>query len=556
MHWLTAMFSIVATETSVLTFVSVPGISYRGDWTFLQLAIGYLFGRILVSVFLIPLFFKDGIISIYEILSKKFSVKIQKLASITFLITRVLADGVRFLATAIILQTITGWGIGQSILLIGLVTLVYTVTGGLKTVIRVDALQFIIYLISAFICIYYLLQFINLPFNQISFDLNQYDKLKIINLDGNIFSNPFMFISAFIGGTMLSFASHGADYMMVQRVLATNNIRSARNAMIGSGIFVIIQFSLFLFIGSLIYIASGCLIIEKDREISYVINDILPIGAKGIVIAGVLSAAMSTLSSSVNALASSTLKDWFPKIESLRVSRIIAIFWTFILIIMAFVFNDSNNALVIIGLKIASFTYGSLLSFFILSKFNMKIKDEDIFLGYIFGILTVFCFLYYNVAWTFYIAGSVLVNISVVLLLKKLRKFYIKYILMLFLCFSFIPLFSEVTPSPTYKTEILNYPIKDSCKKHSIWNGYDVLLANPDKFKDIINVGIIVNHTSSIININDIDKIIEVSLGEIPIYVKKIFTPEHGLNNKYQAGEKILGDMSYNIPILNLIFLN
>ena len=157
MHWVTAMFSIVATETSVLTFVSVPGISYRGDWTFLQLAIGYLFGRILVSVFLIPLFFKDGIISIYEILSKKFSVKIQKLASITFLITRVLADGIRFLATAIILQTITGWDIGQSILLIGLVTLVYTVTGGLKTVIRVDALQFIIYLISAFICIYYII---------------------------------------------------------------------------------------------------------------------------------------------------------------------------------------------------------------------------------------------------------------------------------------------------------------------------------------------------------------------------------------------------------------
>ena len=123
MHWVTAMFSIVATETSVLTFISIPGISYRGDWTFLQLAFGYLFGRVLVSMFLLPIFFKHGIISIYEILSKKFSVKIQKLASITFLITRILADGVRFLATAIILQTITGWGIGESILLIGLNTL-------------------------------------------------------------------------------------------------------------------------------------------------------------------------------------------------------------------------------------------------------------------------------------------------------------------------------------------------------------------------------------------------------------------------------------------------
>ena len=552
MHWLTAMFSIVATETSVLTFVSVPGISYRGDWTFLQLAVGYLFGRILVSIFLIPIFFKYGIVSIYEILNEKFSIKIQKLASITFLITRILADGVRFLATAIILQTITGWGIGESILLIGLVTLIYTVTGGLKTVIRVDAFQFIIYLISAFICIYYLLQFINLPFNEVLFNLNIDDKFKIINLDGNILSTPFMFFSAFIGGTMLSFASHGADYMMVQRVLATNNMNAARKAMIGSGIFVIIQFSLFLFIGSLIYIATDCLMIEKDREISYVINQILPIGAKGIVIAGVLSAAMSTLSSSVNALASSTLKDWFPEIKSLKISRAIAVFWTFILIIMAFVFNDSNNALVIIGLKIASFTYGSLLSFFILSKFNLTIKDKDIFLGYIFGILTVFYFLHSHIAWTFYILGSVFINITIVLLLQKFKGYYFRYILILLMFLSLIPLLPEAEKSNAYKTEVINYPIKKSCENNSIWDGYNVLIANPDKFTNIRNVGIVVNHTSSIININDIDKIIEVNLDGNPIYVKKIFTPEHGLNNKYQAGEKILGDMSYNIPILSL----
>ena len=337
MHWITAMFSIVATETSVLTFISIPGLAYRGDWTFLQLAFGYLFGRILVSIFLLPLFFKEGITSIYEILNKIFSVKIQKLASITFLFTRILADGVRFLATAVIVETLTGWGITESILLIGMVTLLYTVTGGLKTVIRIDALQFIIYLISGFICIYYLFQFIDTTFSESIIALNSFNKLKIINLSGNIFANPFMFFSAFIGGVMLSFASHGADYMMVQRVLATNNIKSARKAMVGSGIFVILQFLLFLFIGSLIYLINSCVMLEKDREISYVINEVLPIGAKGIVIAGVLSAAMSTLSSSINSLASSTLTDWFPKIKSLKISRMVAIFWTIVLIGMAFI---------------------------------------------------------------------------------------------------------------------------------------------------------------------------------------------------------------------------
>ena len=134
MHWITAMFSIVATETSVLTFISIPGIAYRGDWTFLQLSIGYLVGRILVSFILIPTFIKHGVTSIYEILGEKFNKNIQRLASLTFLTTRILADGVRFLATAIIIQTITGWTISESILLIGIVTLIYTISGGLKTI--------------------------------------------------------------------------------------------------------------------------------------------------------------------------------------------------------------------------------------------------------------------------------------------------------------------------------------------------------------------------------------------------------------------------------------
>ena len=109
--WITAMFSIVATETSLLTFIGIPGIAYRGDWTFLLLSLGYIIGRILVSWLLIPLYFKNGIVSIYEILETSFGPSIQKLASATFLITRVLADGVRFAAIAIVVEALTGWSI-------------------------------------------------------------------------------------------------------------------------------------------------------------------------------------------------------------------------------------------------------------------------------------------------------------------------------------------------------------------------------------------------------------------------------------------------------------
>ena len=549
--WITAMFSIVATETSVLTFISVPAIAYRGDWTFLQLSIGYIIGRFLVSFLLIPLYFKDGIMSIYEILEVSFGPSIQKLASATFLITRVLADGVRFAAIAIVIKAITGWSIPLSILLVGVITLIYTVLGGLKAVIKVDAFQFIIYLISAIICIYYIFDSINLTFIESITHLNEYNKLKVFDFTGNIVYKPFAFFSSIIGGAMLSFASHGVDYMMVQRVLATKNISSARKAMIGSGIFVLVQFSLFLFVGSLLYIATDCMVLDKNQEVSYIIHNILPHGMKGIVIAGILSVAMSTLSSSINSLSSSTINDWFPQLNSIRNSQLISIFWTIVLIITALYFSNPEDPLIIIGLKIASFTYGSLLSLFLLSKFTEKINSQTIFIGFLSGIIIVFYFMKFDIAWTYYILGSVIVNFLVVFLLKKINYSFIRIIMFIILLLSLIPLLSIEKQEQTV-TKILDYDIKKSCYNDSILYGYDVMLTHYDKFKDILNIGIIVNHTSSIINIDRANKNIEINLGNSHLYVKKIFTPEHGLNNNYQAGEKIMGDMSYNIPIVSL----
>ena len=136
--WPVSMLSIVATETSVLTFISLPGLAYRGEWFFLQLGFGYIIGRILVSIFLLPAYFEDGIVSIYEVIGNKFGSLFQKIASFIFLVTRVLADGVRFLATAVVVQVITGWSIELAVFIIGLVTLVYTLSGGLRTVIWID----------------------------------------------------------------------------------------------------------------------------------------------------------------------------------------------------------------------------------------------------------------------------------------------------------------------------------------------------------------------------------------------------------------------------------
>lgn len=419
-HWVMVMFSIVATETSVLTFVSIPGLAYRGDWFFLQLALGFIIGRILVSFILLPSYFGKGVVSIYEVLGQRFGTGIQRLSSGVFLVTRILADGIRFLATAVIVQVLTGWSLPVAVLIIGIVTLVYTVSGGIRTVIWVDSFQFILYLSGACIVILHIFsQPDAIPTGYIA-DLMHEGKISIFRFGSDIFTNPWLFWPAFIGGIFLSFASHGADYMMVQRTLTCSSLKSARKAMIGSGFFVFFQFSLFLFAGSLIYISLGGIPLEKDREFAHYIIHELPVGLRGLLLAGVLSAAMSTLSSSINSLASSTVRDWMKKDVDLKTARMISIFWATVLIVIAMVFDEGDKAIVEVGLQIASYTYGGLLSLFLISKLPGKFSSGSLILGLIAGFLSVFIAQQNGIAWTWFILLAIIVNIAVVFLSKAI----------------------------------------------------------------------------------------------------------------------------------------
>jgi len=358
--WPIAMLSIVATETSVLTFISIPGLAYRGDWFFLQLAIGYILGRILVSLILLPQYFNSGVTSIYEIIGQKFGPDLQKVASGVFLITRILADGVRFLATAVVVQVITGWTLPMAVIMIGVVTLIYTLYGGIRTVVWLDSIQFILYLFGGIASIIIVLNLLDQSLFEAISTLSGEGKLSVFNWQGDFIKEPYYFITAIVGGVLLSFSSHGVDYMMVQRVLGTKNLSAARKAMVGSGIFVFLQFSVFLMAGSLIYLLMGGVEMERDREFTSFIVNYLPIGLKGVLLAGVLSAAMSTLSSSINSLASSTVTDWLGGGQSIKKSQWVSLIWGVILIAIALLFDESDSAIVIVGLQIASFTYGGI----------------------------------------------------------------------------------------------------------------------------------------------------------------------------------------------------
>lgn len=411
--WPVAMLSIVATETSVLTFISIPGLAYRGDWFFLQLAIGYILGRILVSLILLPQYFNSGVTSIYEIIGQKFGPDLQKVASGIFLITRILADGVRFLATAVVVQVITGWTLPMAVIMIGVVTLIYTLYGGIRTVVWLDSIQFILYLFGGFASIIIVLNLLDQSlFEAISTLLGE-GKLSVFNWQGDLIKEPYYFITAIVGGVLLSFSSHGVDYMMVQRVLGTKNLSAARKAMVGSGIFVFLQFTVFLMAGSLIYLLMGGVEIERDREFTSFIVNYLPIGLKGVLLAGVLSAAMSTLSSSINSLASSTVTDWLGGGQTIKKSQWVSLIWGVILIAIALLFDESDSAIVIVGLQIASFTYGGLLGLFLLSRMKRSFRSESLIVGLVASFGIVFYLNQIGIAWTWFIGVAVVVNFTV-----------------------------------------------------------------------------------------------------------------------------------------------
>ncbi len=508
--WWVAMFSIVATETSVLTFVSVPGLAYRGDWFFLQLAMGYILGRVLVSIFLLPQYFKGNITSIYEILGSRFGKPVQKTASGIFLITRLFADGVRFLATAVVVQVVTGWPIWMAVLIIGAVTMVYTLSGGIRTVLWVDSFQFVLYLTGGAIVIFFIL-------NSSEFSgwepLLEAGKTRIFRFTtDNMFKDAWFFGSAFLGGILLSFASHGADYMMVQRVLACSNLSSARKAMIGSGFFVFLQFLIFLLAGSLIWLFTGGVEMTKDRELSTFIVDHLPIGIRGILLAGVLSAAMSTLSSSINSLASSTIHDWMQKNISLKRSLIVSGVWAILLISLALLFDEGNTAVVVLGLKIASFTYGGLLGLFILSCSNKKFTTPVLIFGLLSSLGTVFFLQWLGVAWTWFIGVAVVLNLVVVHGLHYLgwkRGFGFAVILFI------TGYFSAVGGQYQNGLEVLSE------------DGFSVLKGK--------NVAVVVNHTS--VDYHD-DHLIKLAHDE-GVRIKAVFSPEHGFKGVVGAGEKV-----------------
>ena len=426
--WWAIGFSIVSAETSILTVISTPGMTVmkNGNFGFLQLVLGYLFARIIISTLFLPAYFKGEMYTAYELMTKRFGPRIRKLTAGLFLILRTLAEGVRVWAMSTVISIVLGTGEELSIILIVCLTLVYTFEGGMTAVIWTDVVQMFLYVGGAILSLVVILQQIPGGWTHVVELGREYNKFQIFNFQlTNLLETPYTFWSGVIGGCFLTTASHGTEQLMVQRLLSAKNERESRLALFSSWGVILFQFTLFLIIGVCLFAYHNAPVVTTakvaDRMYPEFVWAHLPVGVAGLIIAAILAAAMSNLSAALNSLASTTVMDfWKPMakvqrddFEYLRLARYITLVWGAILFGVALLARNWGSVLQA-GLSIASILYGSLLGVFLLGLLTKRASETGAMIGMTAGLaLMLYIKFGTTIAWTWYVLIGTFITFSV-----------------------------------------------------------------------------------------------------------------------------------------------
>lgn len=415
--WWAVLISVVATETSAITFISIPSVAYLGDFSFLQLALGYVVGRFVVAYTLLPRYFQGELVTAYALLERRFGLGARRFASIVFMVTRGLADSVRVFATAIPISLILGATIRPTlvmpiaILILGALTVFYTYQGGMRAVIWTDVIQTCVYLIAGIAAVALIGNW-----SQVFSQAAALGKLRVFNLSTNL-AEPYTLWAGLFGGAFLTMASHGADQLIVQRLLAASSLRDARRALIGSGFVVLVQFTLFLVIGTgLFAVYHGQVFHRADDVFPTFILQHMPPGLVGLVVAAILAATMSTHSGAINSLAASTTHDIYLPLTGLKaedprvlkMARVFTLAWGVVLTAGALLYPVQGAPVVVVALSIASFTYGALLGAFFLAIMSARASQRDAIIGMTVGLITMAIVVFYkpvasHIAWPWYV---------------------------------------------------------------------------------------------------------------------------------------------------------
>ncbi|MCA9261087.1 MAG: sodium:solute symporter [Planctomycetales bacterium] len=402
--WWAVLLSTVATETSTVTFLSIPGVAFvpGGDMRFLQITLGYVAGRLLTSWLLLPLYFQGEPYTSYEVLQRRFGVAMRRACSCLFLVTRNLSDGLRLYLTALVLQAALGLDLPTCVVGLAVVTIGYTFMGGVRSVIWNDCIQLVVYLVGAVAALYVIISSLPEGWPEFWRFAKAENKLQVFDFDFSLTKPTMTFWGGLVGGAFLTAATHGADQLMVQRFLAARSQTGARAALVLSGVMVMMQFALFLLIGvglAAFYRdfppASGETL-AGDRAFADFIVHHLGVGLVGVTLAAVFAAAMSTLSSSLNSSATALVSDlWKPlrggqmeADEELRLGRIATIGFGALQAAIALLsyFRGADASIVKQVLAIAGFATGPMLGVYILGISTRRIRQSEAMFGLIAGV--------------------------------------------------------------------------------------------------------------------------------------------------------------------------
>lgn len=428
--WWAICFTIVATETSTLSFIGVPAQAYAGNMGFLQLAFGYILGRLIVSVLFIPAYFRGELVTSYELLQHRFGTPVKTVAAGIFLITRSLADGVRLFATALVIAVVTGVPVTWTVVILGAAMIVYTVRGGVSAVIWTDVVQMFVYIAGAGVVFYALIDRIPGGWAEVVETGAAAGKFAVLNLS----TDPkavYTVWAGLVGGVALTLATHGTDQFLVQRLLSARSAREASLGLVLSGFIVFLQFTLFLVIGVMLYTyyqhvpvpALG----RTDEILPAFVVHSLTGGAAGFIVAAIVAAALSP---SLNAMAAATVNDFYRKYlrpdasdaRLLRVARHSTIGWGVVQIGVAVAAQWMDRSVLDAGLAVLSLASGPVLGAFLVGVLTRHVTGPSMIAGMLAGMSALVAIWWTGAtAWTWYAFTGAAVTALVALVAEALR---------------------------------------------------------------------------------------------------------------------------------------
>jgi SSS family transporter len=428
--WWAIALSIVAAETSTLTIISIPGLAYDSNLVFLQVVMGYVIGRVIISFVLLPQYFRGELYTAYQLIERRFGPELRTVTAGLFLLTRAAAEGVRVYAVSIVVSIALGTGEIASIAIITLLTLIYTFEGGLAAVIWTDVVQTFIYVGGTLVGLATILHLVPGGWGAVQAIAGGLHKFQV--LDPTIsahwpfvnFAKPYTLWAGIIGGAFLTTASHGTDQLIVQRLLAARNQRQSVLALLSSGVAVFFQFGLFLFVGVMLfayYQVPSSAFGRADRIYPTFIVSRMPHGIAGLLIAAILAAAMSNLSAALNSLSSSSIMDFYLRFrpqaseaERLRLARLATVGWALVLFGLAVLALHRVGRVVEVGLQIASVAYGALLGVFLLGVLTKRTNQSGAIVGMICGLaMELYLWGWSQIAFTWWVAIGTCVTFGV-----------------------------------------------------------------------------------------------------------------------------------------------